>query len=93
ALTAVTNSAAGTTTAAQTTVGAPEVPATPGTAQVETLTVGGTTNAAGTVTVTFNDGGADVVKTVSVAAGETAAEVAAKIATAFAGVTGWTVSN
>ena len=93
ALTATTAATQGTVTAANATTGAPEVPATAGTAEVNTLTVAGTATAAGNVTVTFNDGGADVVKTVAVANGETAAQVAAKIATAFAGTTGWTVTN
>jgi hypothetical protein len=92
-LTAVTSASQGTVTAASITVGAPEVPATPGTAEVNTLTISGPATAAGNITVTFNDGGADVVKTVAVANGETAAQVAAKIATAFAGTTGWTVTN
>ncbi|OXS76975.1 hypothetical protein B1B04_00820 [Lysinibacillus sp. KCTC 33748] len=65
---------------------------TAGTAQVNKLTVTTPANADGNITVTFNDG-TPVVKTVAVLNGDTAAQVAAKINTAFAGLTGWTASN
>ena len=72
----------------------PGVAPTLGTAQVETLTVNGSAVASGNITVTFNDGGTPVVKTVAVTADDTAAQIAAKINTAFAtGLTGWNATN
>lgn len=93
-LTATTDSAAGKTVAASTTVGAPAVPATTGTKQVETLTINGSALYAGDIKVTFNAGGTPVVKTVKVAADDTASVVATKIKDAFAtDFTGWAVTN
>lgn len=92
-LTATTDSVAGKTVAASTTVGAPAVQATTGTKQVETLTVG-PANYAGDIKVTFTANGKDVVKTVKVAADDTAAVVASKIKDAFAtDLAGWAVTN
>ncbi len=72
----------------------PGAVATPGTAEVNKLTIATPAANAGNIEVTFNDGGAPVAKTVAVAAGDTAAQVAAKINTAFAtGLTGWTATN
>lgn len=93
ALTTLANST-GTVVAESTKVGAPAVAPTSGTKQVETLTINGTALIAGDIKVTFNDGGTPVVKTVAVAANETATQVAAKIQAAFTtGLTGWTATN
>jgi len=90
---ATTSSTVGTLATTSTTVGTVGTAGATGTAQVATLTVTGTTAADGNITVTFNDGGTPVVKTVAVLKADTAAEVAAKINTAFVGLTGWTVTN
>ncbi|PIJ96671.1 S-layer homology domain-containing protein [Lysinibacillus sphaericus] len=94
ALTAVTTSVDGKVASTQTTPGVAAVAPTPGTAQVETLTVNGTAVGSANITVTLTIDGTAVAKTVAVAAGDTAAQVAAKIKDAFTtGLTGWTVSN
>lgn len=64
-----------------------------GTAEVNTLTVGGAVTVDGNITVTFNDGGTPVVQTIAVATTDTPTTVAGKIATAFASLTGYTVTN
>ncbi|WOV88049.1 hypothetical protein QWT69_02700 [Sporosarcina oncorhynchi] len=92
ALTATKSSAAGTVSATSVTTGVKGVAETPGTAQVETLTVSGTTNADGSIKVKFNDG-TEVEKTVAVKAGDTKTQVATKIANAFADLAGWTVTS
>lgn len=63
-----------------------------GTAEVNTLTVGGAVTGDGNITVTFNDG-TSVPQVIAVVTTDTPATVAAKIATAFATLPGYTVTN
>lgn len=69
------------------------IPGNAGTKQVETYTVSHDVDQSGTISVTFNDGGTPVVKTVDVSIGDTATKVAGDIASAFSSLDGYTVTT
>jgi hypothetical protein len=67
-------------------------PGNAGVKQVNTLTVDGTINKAGKLTVAFEDGTENVTKSIAITKKETTATIAAKIVSELQGLNGWDVT-